>query len=145
MITPVTVPEIKLLINNTTGAINEEFMIGDSTETLTLPAGPYLRVEINGLNISIAGQSLSGNFAFEKVTLLGDDHAPGGTGPNADVTITRIELSDVGLRLGTPDRPFVIVSNGHGFLEIVGGANGGVFGEIGATAGRDADVLCKGG
>ena len=42
--------------------------IGGETVTLDLPAGPFLRLEGTGVELDILGQTLSGDFVFEKVT-----------------------------------------------------------------------------
>jgi hypothetical protein len=47
---------LAIAINTTTAAVGD------------LPAGPYLRIEANGATITVAGQSVSANFAFEKTT-----------------------------------------------------------------------------
>ena len=38
-----------------------------TTAALGLPGGPYLRFEATGLRLTVAGQVLTGDFAFEKV------------------------------------------------------------------------------
>src|SRR6185436_13503479 len=55
-------------INNGTVAVHETLAVGTQTLTLDLPAGPYIRVEGTNIKLTIAGQSLTGNFAFEKLT-----------------------------------------------------------------------------
>src|SRR5690606_37757547 len=134
------VGRVRVAINNLAvdglpQAVEEEFVIGDTTETLSLPAGPFLRVEVSGISLEVGGQRLSGNFAFERVTTdLGPDgtvDAPGAA-PN-DTQVTRVEVSDVSLRLGTADRDFVVVSDGRGFLTLVGSTSsepGGVYGDL---------------
>jgi hypothetical protein len=137
----VSVAEIKVSINNLVldgvpQPVNEEFQVGDSTETLSLPAGAVRAVEVNGINIEIGGQTLSGNLAFERVTLLGSDGKIGGTNGAADTTVTRVEASQISLRLGTADRDFVVVSHRHGFLQIIGNTRREerrIFGTISAT------------
>ena len=133
-------------------AVNEEFVLDGVVSTLVLPAGPYIKVEVSGLHLVLFGQELSGDFSFEKVTDVGDDGVFGGTNVgtvhNADTTVTRITLANVGLRLGTADRDFVIVSNGHGELVIVGasgGTAGGVYGDIAATVAVDIPNVAVGG
>ena len=127
-------------------AVDEKFVLDGVVSTLALPAGPYIKVAVTGLRIVLFGQELSGDFSFEKVTDVGDDGAFGGTNVgavhNADTTVTRITLANVGLRLGTPERDFVIVSNGHGELVIV---TGGVYGVIAATVVVDIPNVSVGG
>ncbi|MEX1357603.1 MAG: VCBS repeat-containing protein, partial [Gaiellaceae bacterium] len=111
-------------------AVEERFLVGGVTQTLSLPAGRYVRVAITGLSFAIGGQTLTGDFTVERVTLLGADNAFGGTGANADETRTRISIANLRLRIGTDSRDFVVVSNGQGVLEL---AAAGVFGRISAN------------
>ncbi|PYQ02014.1 MAG: hypothetical protein DMF83_24450, partial [Acidobacteria bacterium] len=113
-----TVNQVRVAINNLSQAVDEQFRIGGSLQTLSLPMGPFVRVELNGLTLTILGQRLSGDFAVERVALGGP------------VTIT---AANVALRIGTDQRDFVTVSNGQGFLRISGGTGGGVFGRLTAA------------
>src|SRR5204862_4624372 len=63
---------VNVQINTTTSSVTETF----GTTTLTLPAGPYLRVEVivpASSPITLAGGSLSGAFLLEQRTLPGAD------------------------------------------------------------------------
>ena len=62
-----------LAINNTTARVNERILVGGETLIVDLPAGPYLRVEGTNISLSIAGQSLSGDFSFERSNQHADD------------------------------------------------------------------------
>ena len=89
---------------------------------VTVPAGPFVRVSGTGVNITIAGQTLTGNFAIERATL-------------ADGTaVTRIAASNVSVDLlgnGTPGSGVVSVANAHGVLVIANGAlSGKVSGDV---------------
>ena len=101
-------------------AVNESFAVGGQTQTLVLPAGPYLKVAVTGLQFSIAGQSLSGDITFVR---------SGAGGAN-----TTISFANVGLRLGTPDRDIVVVTNGSGSFQIL---PGGIRGTVTATVAID--------
>ncbi|HEX6130210.1 MAG TPA: VCBS repeat-containing protein, partial [Actinomycetota bacterium] len=121
-------------------AVNETFLVGGRTETLALPIGPFFRVDLNGLELTVFGQRLSGNFSVQQTTNVGNDGALGGSGPAADTTTTRITASNVGLRIGSDTRDFVVVSNGAGDFTIVGktGATpGGVYGSLSANVAVD--------
>ncbi len=98
-------------INNTPTAIDESILVGASTLRLRLPAGPYLRVEGTGVVLGIAGQSLSGNVAFEQLTI---DGAP----------VIRVALSDVTLAIGDGTTDLVTVSDGRGSILIRAGPTG---------------------
>ncbi|MDT4911740.1 MAG: large repetitive protein, partial [Pseudonocardiales bacterium] len=114
-------------------AVNEEFVVGGETLALALPAGPYLKVTVTALSLTIAGQVLTADISYEKATALGAD---GALGTADDVTTQKIRFANVGLRLGTPDRDIVIVRNGLGTFDIVGRTGttaGGIVGRIEAT------------
>ena len=104
-------------INETTAAVNEQFTVGGSQSTLTLPPGPYFSVSLTGVALTIANQQLHGDVTVTRQ----------GTATAATTTIT---LANVGLRLGTPQRDFVTVSGGTGTL-IIG--SGGVYGNLAAN------------
>ncbi|HEX6658585.1 MAG TPA: hypothetical protein VF065_10915, partial [Ilumatobacter sp.] len=82
-------------------AVDETFVVGDTALRLNLPAGPYLKIEGTGVQLSIANGAflLRGNFAIEKAG-----------------TTLRITLSQVELRLGDGTTDYVIVTNGQGTL-----------------------------
>jgi hypothetical protein len=52
---------------NTGAAITETFTVGTRTVTIDLPVGPYLKVSGQDVDLVAAGQSLSGDFTFEKL------------------------------------------------------------------------------
>ena len=54
-----------LAINTTGTAVNQVLTAGNQSIALDLPAGPYLKVSATGLNLSILGQTLTGDFAIE--------------------------------------------------------------------------------
>src|SRR5207249_773628 len=115
-----TVHQVRVAIDNLSQAVDEQFRIGGSIQTLSLPAGPFVRVELNGLTLTILGQRLSGDLSVERVTVAGNP-------------VTRITAANVALRIGTDQRDFVTVANGQGFLQISGGTGGGVFGRLTAA------------
>ena len=63
-----------MAVNTTSAAVDETFAIPSGTETLTLPAGPYLRVLATDvvLGVTVSGTDYSLNAAamqFERFTL----------------------------------------------------------------------------
>ena len=117
-------------------AVDEQFQINGVTETLSLPAGHYITVALTGLAITIAGQSVTGDFSVSQFTKLG---------PNNKLTAdtrTRITIANLALRIGTDQRDFVTVSNGNGVLELT---SPGVFGHIGATVAVNIPGITVGG
>src|SRR5207245_2599598 len=64
--TAFTLSSIGIAVNTTSSAVAQTFTIGATVITLDLPAGPYARVEATGAALNVAGQSLTGNFAFDR-------------------------------------------------------------------------------
>ena len=103
-------PEAKaafaISINTTMAPVNETFTVGTETLTLDLPVGPFIRVEATDITLAIAGQSLSGNFAFEQST-------------NTDGTsLVTVALTNVSLSLGAADEPIATLTNGEGLFVV---------------------------
>ena len=109
---------LSLAVNTTSSAVNRTVTVGGTPLALSLPAGPYLRFEATGLTLSVLGQTLSGNFAFERVA----DETGG--------TLVRIAGTDVALSLGGVLR----VSNGTALVLLT---PGGLAGRIGGTVAFD--------
>ena len=104
-----------IAINTTTAAVNQALTVGDQTITLDLPAGPFLRVSGQGVSLTVLGQTLSGDFAFEKAT------RPDGQ------TVIIVAASNVSLDLAGQ----VQMSNGQGtFVLAVGGLAGRLSGDV---------------
>src|SRR5678815_4091370 len=59
---------LKLSVNNTNAAVQDSFQVGATTIAMNLPVGPYVRVDGTGLSATISGLSVSGDFAFERLT-----------------------------------------------------------------------------
>jgi len=82
---------------------------------LDLPAGPYLKVEGTTLSLSILGQTLTGNFAFEQSTTSGG------------ARVVRMAATNLALELGDGTRSLVRLTDGTGYLLLRGG---GVAGQL---------------
>ena len=54
-------------VNTTGAAVNESFVLGDSTETLVLEDAEFVRIKGNDVSLTIAGQTISGSFVVETV------------------------------------------------------------------------------
>src|SRR5436305_7564607 len=76
-----------LRLNTTTAAVAQQFQLAGSTVDLNLPAGPYLRIEGDGAGLTVAGQTVSGNFVFERVT-------------DSSGTVVRVSATNVSASLG---------------------------------------------
>ena len=55
-----------LAINQTTRAVTESFEVNGQTITLNLPKGQFVRIAGTGVELSVAGQTLKGDFGFER-------------------------------------------------------------------------------
>jgi len=60
--------QLEVDINNSATAINQTIMVGTTTATLNLPAGPFFRVNGTGINLTIAGQTLQTDLSIEQAT-----------------------------------------------------------------------------
>ncbi|MDA7536176.1 hypothetical protein N8534_00340, partial [bacterium] len=129
----IAVERVTVRINSTNVAVSETFRTGNIEQTLTLPAGPYLSVKVEGLEVELAGQNIQGDFTFIRETNLGNDDDVGGVGSNADTSTTRIMLENVLVSLSANGREFVRAESPTGspsVLEIVSGTNGGIVGFV---------------
>ena len=104
-----------IAINQTPLAVDETVTVGDTAIALDLPAGSYVRLFGQGVQISILGQTLSGNFSIEKTT-----------------TTTTLTADNVSLHIGNGTSDFVTLTNGHGTLTL-NGAGTGISGTIAGT------------
>ena len=139
----VEVERVTVRINNTLDVVDESFRIGDVVTNLNLPAGPYISVKVEGLEIELGGQLIAADFTFIRETDLGTDNLVGGTGAAADVSVTRIMLENVVVSLSANGQEFVRAESPvdpsdpsktvPSTLEIISGPNGGIVGLITVT------------
>src|SRR5262249_48925635 len=110
---------------NTTGtAVAETFNVAGDEVSLTLPAGPYLRVEGLDVQLAVLGQSLRGDFAFEQLTREG-----GGA-------VVRLAVNHARLAFSDGSTPLISLSEGRGSLLIQGGATPAERGLAGELSGQ---------
>ena len=104
---------LTVAVNTGTAAVSTSTTVGASTQTIDLPGGPYLRFEATGLVLTVAGQQLSGDFSFEKVTT------------DAGAALTRIAATHVTASLGgmlrLTDGTALILLTGTGLAGSIGG------------------------
>ena len=112
-----TVPDVlatgdfALRINTTGLIINESYEAFGALETLALPAGPYFQIAGTGVELTIAGQELGGDFTFEQ---------------NADGSV-RVDVENAFLDLKSGNEVIVSVTGGFGtFLIDETGIAGGI-------------------
>src|SRR5207249_6727762 len=125
-----------LEVNTTSAAISQTFRIGANTTVLDLVAGPFLRVSGDDVSLVVAGQTLSGNFAFEQITTgRGQDGIPG---TPDDILALRIAATDVSLSLGDGSVSILSATSGSGTFLIIDRAGSpspgrGIAGRLSAT------------
>ena len=94
-----------LEINKASSRVTESVTLAGTTVSLDVPAGPFVRVAGTGIVINIAGQSLTGDVAFERTA-----------------STTKITIANASLRLGDGTTDFVVLSNGTGDFTLGGTA-----------------------
>ncbi|MCB1127871.1 MAG: hypothetical protein KDM81_15360, partial [Verrucomicrobiae bacterium] len=96
-------------INQTTAAVQETLTLAGRTLTLDLPAGKFVKVSGQDVQLTVMGQTLTGDFAFEQLEVTN-------TRTQAVSKVVRVAVANAGLRLGSPTRDVVVVSGGQGAI-----------------------------
>jgi hypothetical protein len=97
--------------------------------SVVLPAGPYMKVEAKHLAMTIYGQTLTGNFAFEQVTKTSSPQNPGAAG-----SILTLAATDVTFALNAGGSDVASLANGEGmFVFLSGGMAGRLSGDVAFT------------
>ncbi|HSF97082.1 MAG TPA: hypothetical protein VLA55_00205, partial [Ornithinibacter sp.] len=122
---------LSLAVNTGTTPVSTSAVLGGTTLTLDLPAGPYLRLEGTGLVLTVLGQTITGSVGVERATSYGNDGVPGGTGLAADSSVVRITVTSATLALGGAT-PVVTVTDGTATLILT---PAGLAGRISGTVG----------
>ena len=108
----------ELAVNTIAADVNESF----GSDTLVLPAGPYIRLAADGVNVTVLGHTLTGNFAFEKAAASG-----GGS-------IIRIAASEVTLTFSNGGSDILELTDGAGsFVISTDGLAGRLSGTVAVT------------
>ncbi|NMM34119.1 MAG: hypothetical protein HHJ13_09000, partial [Phycicoccus sp.] len=122
---------LELQVNTTTARVTETLAVGAGTVSIDVPAGPYLRLAGTGITLGILGQSLRGDFAFERATAAGVDTF---LGTADDTTVTRIAAANVELALTAGAARLAITGGTALFvLPVAGGLAGRVSGTVSLT------------
>ena len=114
-----------LTTNSTNAAVDEQVDLDGTAVSVVAPAGPYLRVELRGIDantpatLSVAGQTLSGHFDFEQRSTVG---------ARASSVLT-VAFAGVSLNLGPAGNPILSATNGQGLFVL---GSGGLAGEASA-------------
>ena len=119
---------LTLAVNTTDTAVSTSMTVGGSTVTIDLPTGPYLRFEGAGLDLSVLGQSITGDFWFERC--VSTDTVPA---PRIKIAATNVRLS-----IGS------VLTLDHGTL-LVALTPTGLVGRIGGTVALTIPQVTLGG
>src|SRR5206468_10983824 len=104
---------LKFQLNTGPMAVHETLRVGVVPVQVQLPQGPYLRVAGTGVGVTVVGQTLSGDFAFER-TLDAGGHA-----------IVRLHASNVSAGLGGNGTPVLALTGGSGNLVVTSAGTAG--------------------
>jgi hypothetical protein len=116
------VGELTLAINTTGAAVAAAVPLpGGGLRALNLPAGPYVRVEARGVALDIAGQTITGNVAFQQESTAGADGLVNRANPldpvNADNgKVVYVVFTAAEVKLGPAGAPVASLSDGSGFF-----------------------------
>ena len=86
-----------LAANSGGTAVNQQVNVGGTSVTINVPAGPYLLVKATGASLTVAGQTLSGDFSVQK------------SGSGVAITVANLSMS-----LGSGSTPVLTVTGGSG-------------------------------
>ena len=115
-----------LALNTTGDAVAQSFVVGGTTVSVDVPAGPFVRVTGVGVSLIVAGQRVSGDFVFEQITTaLGQ--------------AVRVALANGTFAIGDGAQAIVSLTQATGALIVVGGANKGIAGRISGNVSLGVD------
>ena len=115
-----------LAVNTTGDAVAQSFVVGGTTVSVDVPAGPFVRVTGVGVSLIVAGQRVSGDFVFEQITTaLGQ--------------AVRVALANGTFAIGDGAQAIVSLTQATGALIVVGGANKGIAGRISGNVSLGVD------
>ena len=101
-----------LAINTLTTAVKETFALGAASQTLTLPAGPYVSAALTDVTLTLGGLQVTGDFSY--------------TNDQGAITIA---VANAGFKLGDGSRDYVVVSGAGGTLH-TSTSGAGVYGTV---------------
>ena len=120
-----TLPDVEfgagfaIAVNTTNAAVDRTFSLNGDTVDIDLEAGPYLRVDGDGIDVTIAGQSFTGDVAFEQATDL-----------DSGESIVTVGFSNVTLDIASGDDSIISLTGGEGLFIV---APAGLAGRLGGT------------
>ncbi len=107
-----------IAVNTTSAAVSQQFTVLGTTVTINVPAGPYFQISGTGVQLSLDGQSLTGNFQVTHGTI------------GSNTSVTEIAASNVSATFGDGSGGGVTLSNGSGLFVLAGT---GFSGQIGGS------------
>ena len=116
-----------LAINRTNAKVEESVTVGSRTISLDLPAGPFVRIFGTGVQLVVAGQTLSGDFSIEQ---------------SGTPATTKIVASNVRLRIGTGTTDLITITNGSASFLV---SSGGIAGKLSGTVALNIPGITFGG
>ncbi len=120
-------------VNTTNAPVVESFMVGANTVMLNLPTGPFLRVAGNNVTLTVAGQTLSGNFVFEQQTTT-----------NPASTLVVVDFTNVSLAFGDGTNTLVAVTIPSAVFVLTGAGLAGQVTNAGVTITASANARFTG-
>ena len=109
---------VRLAVNSTGAAVKEAFSTDADTVLIDVPAGPFVRVAAEGVDLAVDGQTLHGNFAFEQGTTGDGDQ------------VVKVALANVEAGLSDASGELISVTGGQGLFVLTAG---GVAGDANAA------------
>jgi hypothetical protein len=91
-------------VNTTGSAVNESFTADGKAVSIVLPSGPYIRIDGTDLALTLMGQTLSGDLAFEKVS------------DEKGVSIIRLGATNIRFSISDGATDLVSLTNGQGSM-----------------------------
>ena len=101
---------VTLQLNKLTVPVNETFTAGGQSIPMNLPAGPYLRIAAENVDVSLGGIGLHGNFYFDQYTRAG-----------TMTKVTRLAMTNVNFSGQDDSGSPASIGDGQGALVILPG------------------------
>ena len=109
-------------VNTGSKAVSDSLVVGGTTVSLNVPTGPFLSIVATGATLTVASQTLSGNFALQATTTgTGASGVPGAPGTPIAV---KLSIANGYLGLGDGQEKFVTLTNVNGDVLLMDGPQG---------------------
>ena len=108
-----------LSVNSGQYAVEESFDFGGDKYNLVLPSGPYVKISATQASLSIGGQSIGGDFVFEKTSVTDK------SGSTSNEIVAAV--SNMSVEFGDGTRQLLGINDGKGAILIDDGGIAAVF------------------